>query len=391
MANWMNRPKRVWMLGILALGVFSMAHASDDTTQKQLLKIGTPKTRDDFYVKIDSGAVFFHPPSKDNSNFSEAGNPPNLISTTDGVTSIGTQSGDTTTWSLGGTFGYYLPVEQPEPWLGTNLRVEASGDYFEARTTGGSNISISPAGNFLNVGRLDGNYLGGNSSTDVGSISAGSNPVASEGLITRDEFYQAGAAFRSDYIFFNRFVLSPRLGFQYSHLDQNFETTASGNRGSIYQSEDIGTDYFGPTFGLELKVQLSRVLVYYLQGDISPLYATTDYEGNQNGISTRFGGGSGTNSVNDSHDTFSFKGGAETGFYFDCGPVKLKVGAGFEYWNYVASVQEASLPAGTDSISVAVPSPPPLPAHSPFTVQPSHLVSTDMLNPDLKLSVIIPF
>jgi hypothetical protein len=98
--------------------------------------------------------------------------------------------------------------------MGKNLRIEASGNYFQASSTQNSDLSVSPSGTFLAVGRLDGNYLGTNVATDIGSLSAGPNPVASEELRTQDEFYQAGMAVRSDYIFERgQLVLSPRLGF----------------------------------------------------------------------------------------------------------------------------------------------------------------------------------
>jgi len=43
-------------------------------------------------------------------------------------------------------------------------------------------------GKFVTVGRLDGNYSPSSQSTDIGSLSAGPNPVAGETLTTRDEF-----------------------------------------------------------------------------------------------------------------------------------------------------------------------------------------------------------
>jgi hypothetical protein len=115
---------------------------------------------------------------------------------------------------------------------------------------------------------------------------------------------------------------------------------------------------------------------------MSPFYATSDYTGNQEGISSRFGGGALQNSASDSKDAFAFKAGFTTGFYFDFKSIVLKFGGGFEYWDYVATVKEASLPTGTDAIDGA---------SGPFTIQPSHLVSSDMLNPTIKMSLIVPF
>lgn len=381
MDNQINSRKRHWMFFILGLSIIPVAYASPNDSASSIppLKLGSPQPRSDFYFKVDSGAVFFRPPDKDNSNFSEAVNP----GQTDGASSLGSQSGNDVTWSLGGTIGYYFENQPTESWLGRNLRVEASGNYFNTSATQNSDMSVSPAGTFVTVGRLDGNYTGANQSTDIGAITGGPNPVASETLSTQDEFYQAGMAVRSDYIFDRgQIVLSPKIGFEYSHLNQDFHTSASGNRGSIDQREEVNTDYFGPKFALELKVQLAKDFVYYAEGEVSPFYASSDYSGTQFGTSSRFGGGALQNSATDSQNAFAFKAGMTTGFYYDFGPVILKLGGGFEYWNYVATIQEAAIPSGTDTVGGAP---------GPFTIQPSHLVSSDMLNPTVKMSVILPF
>jgi hypothetical protein len=353
--------------------------ADDDTTPWPPLKVSPPVLRDDYYFKVNSGAVFFRPPDKDNSNFSEAFNP----GPTDGTGSLANQSGNDVTGSIGGTLGRLLAAKPAASWLGENLRLEVSGNYFQTSDAENSDISIQPAGNFATVGRLDGNYTGANQSTDIGSVTAGPNPVATESLTTRDTFYQADMALRTDYLFNGgAIVLSPTLGFEYSHLNQDFHTAAAGNRGSVDQREELNTDYFGPKLGLELKVQVARNFVYYLEGELSPLYASSDYSGTQFGTSTRFGGGAGQNSASDSQNAFAFKAGTTTGFYYDFGPVALKLGAGFEYWNYVATVQESTIPSGTDTVGGAA---------TPFTLQPSHLGSGEMLNPTVKMSVIFRF
>ncbi|HEY0255837.1 MAG TPA: hypothetical protein VGC39_00225 [Candidatus Methylacidiphilales bacterium] len=346
------------------------------------LKLTAPAPRPDFYVKVDGGSEFFQPPKKDNSNFSETTND----GPTDGVNSLGRQSGDDVTWNIGGTFGYYLPFQPTEAWMGRNPRIEVSGNYFRTSNTQYSNLSVpngDGASNFVSVGRLDGDYTGLNSSTDIGGIRGGLDPVAFETLTTKDEFYQAGGAFRSDYIFSPwRIVMSPKIGFEYSRLNQDFHTIAGGNRGSVDQTEKVTTDYFGPTFGLELKVQLTKVLVGFAEGNVSPFYASSDYSGSQFGQSTQFLGGSGQNSATDSKNVFGFRGGATTGFYCDLGPVKLKFGGGFEYWNYVATIQEAALPGGADGIAGTQPV---------FKIKPSHLTSNSMLNPTVDMTVILPF
>jgi hypothetical protein len=370
------------MLLISALLVAPLAYAAADSasTQGIPLKVGGPQPRSEFYFKAESGAVFFRPPDKDNGNFSEA----TQFGPTNGLGSLGAQSGDDTTWSLGGTFGYYFPNQPTEAWMGKNLRIEVSGSYMNTTSnTKGADLSVSPSGNFVDVGRLDGNYTGTNQSTDIGSLSAGPNPVGSETLTTRDQMYQVGMAFRSDYIFDRgQLVVSPKLGFVYSHLDQNFHTSATGSRGTVDQQEDVTTDYFGPEFAAEVKLQLTKNLIYYAEGGIAPLYASSDYSGTQNGVSSRFGGGALGNSASDSKDDFAFKADFTTGFYWDFGPIILKLGGGFEYWNYVATVQEASIPSGTDTVGGA-----PV----PFTIQPSHLSSSDMLNPTIKMTVVLPF
>lgn len=381
MNNRINAHKHHWMFFILGITLIQVIHASPntDTVKLPALKLGSPQPRSDFYFKVDSGAVFFRPPDKDNSNFSEAVDP----GQTDGLASLGSQSGNDVTWSIGGTLGYYFENQPTESWLGKNLRVEAFGNYFNTSATQNSDMSVSSAGTFVTIGRLDGNYTGANQSTDVGSITGGPNPVAAETLITQDEFYQAGMAVRSDYIFDRgQIVLSPKLGFEYSHLNQDFHTTATGNRGSVDQREEVNTDYFGPKFALELKVQLAKDFVYYAEGELSPFYATSDYSGTQFGTSSRFGGGALQNSATDSQNAFAFKAGLTTGFYYDFGPVILKLGGGFEYWNYVATIQESSIPPGTDTVGGAP---------GPFTIQPSHLVSSDMLNPTVRMSVVLPF
>ena len=373
------RRSRPVLATIVGLFIIPMAQASADDGASQMppLKITPPQPRSEFYFKVDSGAVFFQPPSKDNSNFQEAVNPGPM----DGASSLQSQSGDDVTWSLGGTIGFYLPNQPTDSWMGRNLRVEASGNYFGTYKTQNAGLSVSPGGVFVSVGRLDGNYTGLNTATDIGSVSVSSNPVAGETLTTRDNFYQAGAAFRSDYFFdYGQIVLSPKLGFDYSNLDQNFHTTAAGSRGSIDQHEDLDTNYFGPKFALELKVQVARNFVYFAEGELSPFYATSNYFGTQFGTSTALGGGAGNNAQTDSKDSFSFKAGLKSGFYYDFGPVILKLGGGFEYWNYVATIQESTLSAGANPYT-----------SGPFSIQPSHLGSSDMLNPSAEMSVILPF
>jgi len=373
------------MAFLLGLSMIPAAYAGPDDPAKPVPDpmLGAPQPRSEFYVKVNSGAVFFRPPEKDNSNFAEAVNLPAPAGKADGVTSVGSQTGNATAASIGATLGFLLAAQPAESWMGLNLRAEVSGNYFQTVNTQNAGVSVNPGGIFTTVGRLDGNYTGTNQSTDIGSLTAGPNPVANETLTTRDEFYQVSAAFKTDYIFdHGQLVLSPILGFGYSHLTQNFNTTAAGNRGSINQQETIDTNYFGPKFGLECKVQLAKDFVYYAEGEMSPLYAFSDYSGTQNGSSTRFGGGSGPNSATDSQNSFAFKAGLTTGFYYDFGPVILKVGGGFEYWNYVATVQESTIPSGVNTLGGAP---------APFTLRPSHLASSDMLNPEVNTSVIVPF
>jgi len=376
----MNYRPYYWTLFVIVACFAPFADAASDNDRQIPFKVTTPQPRDEFYFKIDSGAVFFRPPDKDNGNFSEA----DAGTLTDGVNSLNSQSGNDITWKIGGTIGFYLPVHPTEPWLGKNIRLEASGDYFQTSHTDSADLSVQPGvGSFITIGRLDGNYTGTNQSTDIGSIVAGPNPVASETLDIRDEFYQAGIALRTDYLFDRGLiVLSPKLGFNWSHLNQTFDTSAEGNRGSVTQNETIDTDYFGPKFALELKAQLSKSLVCYAEGELSPFYATSDYSGSQFGYSSHFGGGSLQNSATDSQDTFSFKAGVTAGLYYDLGFVIFKLGGGFEYWDYVATVQEAAIPPETSTVGFAP---------GPFTIQPSHLSSSTMLNPMVNADVIFPF
>jgi hypothetical protein len=333
---------------------------------------GTSESADPFYAEVDGGAVFLNTPKKDNSNFF---NDPGEVGLVGQSNAVGSFKTDSTAGSVGGKFGYILSTNPRDSWLGNNLRVEASGSYFETSASDSGTPTPSIPGDTafwsesLNGLINSSNYYG-----------RGGTAKVSES--TQDYFYQGGAALKTDYNLGSKgeFTITPSLGFDYDHLGQHFQTTATGNMGRLNQGEKVNTDYYGLKFGFELKANISKEFAMFIDGGLTPQLAYSDYFGQQ-GING--GNGLTMSQASDNATEFTFNGNLDGGFTYDFGPVIIKLSGGFQYWDYAATVKEAELPHGA-----------PIPAFSAITeapVQPSHLVSDTMLNPEVTGSVIVPF
>jgi hypothetical protein len=340
------------------------------------------ESKDSFYVEVDGGAVFLNTPNKDNSNFFNRALGGPSIDSQDNV--LGSFKTDSTAGSVGGKFGYVIEKQPADSWLGSNLRVEGSGSYFQS--------GASASGTILESGPLGSSYwveaLDGKSSNVFGIGVAPPTFIGQQNVteVTNDYFYEAGAAVKSDYNLGGNgeFTITPSLSFDYAHLGQHFQTNAIGlvvADGLFSQAEKINTDYYGLNFGFELRANVSKQFVMFFDGGITPQVAFSNYNGQQAiQPAPQFAS---TSEANDNTSQFTFQANLDGGFAYDFGPVIVKVSGGFQYWDYVATVKEAELPVGT-SLSAPPPSP-----NSP--VQPSHLVSSTMLNPEVNASVIIPF
>jgi hypothetical protein len=351
-----------------------MAPADSSITPPQMG--GYWESKNQFYAEVDGGAVFLNTPKKDNSNFF---NDPVELSRNGQSNALGSFHTDSTAASVGGKFGYILSATPRDSWMGHNLRVEASGSYFQTDTSdSGRPKTADPADTAFWIEPLNGQI---NSSNYFG---VAATPHVTE--TNNDYFYEGGAALKSDYYLGhnNEFTITPSIGFDYAQLGQHFDTSGKGTIDHQFtgfnQDEKIDTDYYGLKLGFELRANVSKQFVMFLDGDLSPVLAYSDYHGQQ-GING--GNGITTSQANDNANEFTFHGSLDGGIAYDFGPVIIKFSGGFQYWDYAATVKEAELPQGAQ-----------IPGFGPVThapVQSSHLVSTSMLNPEVTGSVIVPF
>ena len=329
------------------------------------------ESKDAFYAEVDGGAVILNTPNKNNSNFFNDPGEVGLAGQTDALGSFKTNS---TTGSIGGKFGYILSAKPADSWLGSNLRLEASGTYFETDTSdSGTASTADPATTAFWAESLNGQINSSN------YYAIGASAKVSE--TTQDYFYEGGAALKSDYdLGHGALTFTPSLGLDYSHLGQHFETKATGNAGSLNQGEKVNTDYYGLKFGFELRANVSKQFIMFIDGGLSPMLAYSNYDGQQ---AINGGNGLTTSQANDNASEFTFHGNLDGGLAYDFGPVIFKLSGGFQYWDYAATVKEAELPHGA-----TIPSGAPITAPS---VEPSHLVGDSMLNPEVSGSIIVPF
>jgi hypothetical protein len=367
----------VAVLSMVSAHAVPSAHPSDSSITPPQLG-GYWESKDNFYAEVDGGAVFLNTPNKDNSNFFNT-----YGSDVNGQNNVlGSFKTTSTAGSVGGKIGYVIEKQPTDSWLGSNLRVEASGSYFQSSASASGTISEPEEAGYW-VEALDGkssNIFG------IGEVEATGVQNVTE--VTNDYFYEAGIALKSDYNLGGNgeFTITPSLSFDYAHLGQHFQTNAIGlefTDGSFSQAEKVNTDYYGLNFGFELRANVSKQFVMFLDGGITPQIAFSNYNGQQ-AIQPEPEFAS-TSEANDNTSQFTFQANLDGGFAYDFGPVIFKVSGGFQYWDYVATVKEAELPVGTP---FGTGGPPP---DSNAPVQPSHLVSSTMLNPEVNASVIIPF
>ena len=331
------------------------------------------ESKSDFYVEVNGGAIFFDGPIKDQSNIYRGngalgGNP---------VTNpIDPNSTSDTTGSIGGTFGYVLDRNPQENWLGHNLRAETSADYFQ--TSASESSTTIPGTNFFGMGRVDGQNFG-----IINPVFYGTNPV-NVSFDSHDEMYDADLVVKSDYgLAKGAFVLTPELGLGFGRLEQRSSTNITGfssnNPGYANEQESITTDYYGAILGFELKANVSKQFVPFLCAITTLGYAQSNYFGAQE-FNALFSVSSenGNDSTSDSDGNFFAREQINGGFYYDFGPVILKVSGGVDYWSNVATVQEATVPSGAAL------------AQNP-NVGPSHLKTTSMANPEANVTVVVPF
>jgi hypothetical protein len=349
---------------ILPLGLVAL-HAGTSDDKELAPPVVGPIVASPFYAEINGGVVFLNTPRKNNDNlYTDVG--------AEGVNGKDDATGNFETnsigGSLGGKFGYILETHPDATWLGTNLRVEGTVNYFASGTSGlGHYASFGVPGpdNAYWIQALNG--AGG---AFIGVFQ--DSPRVHES--TSDYFYQGGAAVKSDFsLMHGLIVITPSVGLDYSHLGQHFDTSATGNAGFFDQAEKIDTDYYGFDFGVEATMHFTRQLYGSFATGITPLIASSSYRGNQSVGSVS---GSDNSSAGDNTSLLTFRTNADASLCYDFGPVILKLSGGVQYWDYAAAVAEAKLPVGSEVGS---------PGGS------SHLVSSGMLNPEVNGAIIVPF
>jgi hypothetical protein len=274
--------------------------------------------------------------------------------------------------------------------MGSSLRAEVNGNYFQTSSSDGSQFNANASGfgplSYLAVGRLDGQN--GTFKPTVITTWLMANPFANVAFTSNDEVYDVDAVVKTDYVVADgAFTFTPKFGFAYTDIDQRFDTMTTGAITTgptfVHDLEKIESDYYGGVLGLECKANVSKEFTVFAETTTTLSYVSSSYTGNQN-----FSGGAsvgtmtaGADSATDSRSSFNLREQAGGGFYYRLGPVTLKVSGGVDYWSDVESVQEAS-PQISSSIV-------PLPGG--VNVAPSHLVSTSMVNPEANIAVIVPF
>ena len=334
------------------------------------------ESKDNFYASVTGGAIFFEGPIKDQSNIYKGngalgGNP--------AVSAIEPSSTNDITGSIGGTFGYILDRNPQENWLGHNLRAEANGDYYQTSVSSFEAIITAPT-NFVSMGRLDGQ----NSNIVVPTFFGPNAPDIS--FSGHEDMYDGNIVLKSDYsLAQGAFVFTPEVGVSFARLNQRYSTDISGFSptlgGFANEEEHIDTEYYGAVFGFELKANVTKNFVPFLSAVTTLGYAQSNYFGSQE-YNSLFNNSSenGNDSVSDSRGDFSAREQINAGFYYDFGPVILKVSGGVDYWSSVATVQEATVPSGS-LLSLG---------QNP-NVEASHLTYASMANPEAKVTVIVPF
>lgn len=339
------------------------------------------ESKQGFYAEANGGAIFFNGPNKDESNI--------FTGSTVGVTGpitghpVGAFSTTDTTGSVGGTFGYVVAPHPGESWIGANLRAEVSGNYYQTSADGAANVGTLPA-SYVAVGRLDG--ANAEIVDPVISYSVAGAPVTPSSFTSvkfdsHDEIYDIDAVVKSDYFLSQgAFVFTPKVGLAYAHIDQRSSTfvTSPGAPNFANQEENLGTDYYGAKLGFELKANVSKSFVMFIDESTTLAYADANYEGNQQYASTFNATSVGTDRVTDSKSDFALREQVNAGVYYVFGPVIVKVSGGFDYWSDVSSVQEASPPTGGLLVGNT-------------SVTPSHVAKTTMVNPQANVAVIVPF
>jgi hypothetical protein len=329
---------------------------------------GTPVAAESgLYFEAGPGLIVYDPPDRDTFPFHEFFfGFPGLFSDLDSPLEFDPKDTGARGYVA---LGYLFDPSRIPGYLGQGFRVELSSNIYSA----GDSDTEYPDAPALAVQAPQRHLVGAYYSNDgmegialLGTSLPPPDPsaVSSVHLTSDYHYWDLNVTARTQYpLVKDRLFLAPYFGPMYGNLDQTLKMRARTPSEVVgftplgeykYRvDENLDTDYWGATFGLDLVVKIMDGLTFTLGGSLSPLWADTDMDIRFRGDMLPGGPAifktSGNTRVHDSDTEFTFRATGKAELAYRVAWFKASLLGLVEYWDAVPLVEYPEYGSGTGS------------------------------------------
>jgi hypothetical protein len=265
--------------------------------------------------------------------------------------------------------GYLFDPARIPGYLGQGFRVEVSSNLYTADDSEVEHPGLSSVSGQMPTRYLVGAYYSNGGMEGIAILGASGNlegptyEVAAVRLRAVYHYWDLNVTARTQYpLVPNRLFLSPYFGPMYGNLDQTLKMRAKTPSEIVWAwgeykyrvDENLDTDYWGATFGLDLVVKIMEGLTFTLGGSLSPLWADTDMDIRFRGDMLpegNFNMTSGNTRVRDSDTEFTFRATGKAELAYRVAWFKASLLGLVEYWDAVPLVEYPEYGSGEDSFA----------------------------------------
>ena len=305
-----------------------------------------------FYLDAGVSALFFNPPERKSLPIYDTDG-----STHNALKNLTSFESDSLAVYPRLAFGYEFAKEATPSVLGEDLRVEFSSAFFQTDADGTKGMvlplrhvpSSFALGAFYGPGGAGSMAILNRNDIGIGAV------IPCMPIHFKAEYDQLdlNLGMRTEYTLVrDRLAISPYLGFTRQTLGQELGLSAHRLQGIAVvgpanprykESEELETEAFGATIGLDFKVKIIKRLSFTAGGTVSPLWAHTDMRLSYFGDAFDFVHGDRiglASALKGDEDKFTFRAGAKASFSYEVNKwLVVSANGGLDYWDYVPQVK----------------------------------------------------
>jgi hypothetical protein len=319
------------------------------------------------YFEAGPGLILFDPPDRDTFPFHEfTFAPPSFFDLDSALEFDPKDTGPRGYVAL----GYLFDPSRIPYYLGQRFRVELSSNIYtvddsDVEHPDAPALAVQGPQRFLVGAYYSNDGMEGIALLGTSLPAPDPSAAAAVSLDAVYHYWDLNVTARTQYsLVKDRLFLSPYFGPMYGNLDQTLKMRAKtpsqvvgftpGGKYKYRVDENLDTDYWGATFGLDLVVKIMEGLTFTLGGSLSPLWADTD-------LDIRFRGDmraensvvktSGNTRVRDSDTEFTFRATGKAELAYRVAWFRASVLGLVEYWDAVPLVEYPEYGSGEDSFT----------------------------------------